>query len=85
MKQRIIILIALLCTFAGTASATTKTYTVSGGQGGSQAEFYALFSDGSTSTSQVSWTYNSTAARTSPPPAHSSTKAAPSAFRQEAR
>ncbi len=61
MKQRIITLIALLCTFAGTASATTKTYTVSGGQGNSPTEFYAQFSDGSTSSGQVNWTYNSTA------------------------
>ncbi|MBP5647319.1 MAG: InlB B-repeat-containing protein, partial [Bacteroidaceae bacterium] len=48
-------------TFGQTAGATTKTYTVTGGNGGSPTEFYALFSDGSSSSGQVNWTYNSTA------------------------
>ena len=48
-------------TFVQTAGATTKTYTVTGGQDNLGTGFYALFSDGSSSSGQVNWTYNSTA------------------------
>ena len=48
-------------TFGQTAGATTKTYTVTGGQDNLGTGFYALFSDGSSSSGQVNWTYNSTA------------------------
>ena len=58
--QTIVLAVALIA--AGqTAMAETTTYTVTGGNGGSNYEFYAQFTDGSTTSNRVNWTYNSTA------------------------
>ena len=62
LNQVLALVLTIVALMTGqTASAFTKTYTVSGGKGNSSADFYAQFTNGSTTSNQVSWTYNSTA------------------------
>ena len=61
IREKVLALVLTVAALAvgQTAWAETVTYTVTGGNN-SQTEFYAQFTDGSSTSNQVTWTYNST-------------------------